>query len=146
MKKFFFRLETLLTVRRARERMMKRELESAQQKWQQVQEKEKTLQTQINLLVEEIHRGRLQGKLKLQETYSQILAHLNTALAQVQHNLLAQQRQIEEQKERLKQAIQERKVIEKIKEKHYAGWRMRESLSEGALLDEFALKHPIDIK
>jgi flagellar export protein FliJ len=80
----------------------------------------------------------------LQETYAQILDHLQSSLAQVQQGLLLQEKQIEMLKIRFKEAIQERKVIEKIKEKHYAGWRLREARSEGAFLDEIALKKSAD--
>jgi flagellar protein FliJ len=146
MKKFFFRLETLLTVRRAHERTIKRDLEHANQKCSEAKEKERMLHTQINSLIEEMHKKRLEGKLDLQETYSQILTHLNSCLAQSKQSLLAQQRQIEEQKQRLKQAVQQRKVIEKIKEKHYAGWRMRAEQSEGVLLDALSHKRPSDIE
>jgi flagellar protein FliJ len=144
MKKFFFRLETLLTVRRAQERRLKRDLEQANQKWSEAKERERMLHTQIDALIEEMHRKRLEGKLDLQETYSQILTHLNSCLTQIEQSLIAQQRQIEEQKQRLKQAVQQRKVIEKIKEKHYAGWRMRAEQSEGVLLDALAHKKPSD--
>jgi flagellar protein FliJ len=146
MKAFFFRLETLLAVRRSREKALKRELEHTNGKLSQIQEKEKMLQAQIGSLIEEMRKKQVEGKLSLRQTYSQILEHLNATLAQVQHNLVAQKRQMEEQKGRLKQAIRERKVIEKIKEKHYASWRMRELQSEGALLDEIALKKPTGIK
>ena len=146
MKKFFFRLEILLTVRQAREGTIKRELEGANSKWNQVKEKEKTLQTQISALIEEMQKKRLTGKWELQETYAQILDHLNTSQTQLQQTLQALAKQIEEQKERLKEAIQGRKVIEKIKEKHYAGWQVRESRSEGVILEEAALKKPVHIE
>lgn len=123
---------------------MRREAEQANQKWSKNKEKEKMLQSQIDSLMEEIHKKRARGKLDLQETYTQILEHLRISLVQVQQNLWAQERQIEEQKERLQLAIQERKVIEKIKEKHYAGWHSRDSQSEGALLDEISLKKPVE--
>lgn len=146
MKKFFFRLETLLKIRRAHEGTIKRELEHINQKLGQAKEKERMLQTQIHSLTEEMRKRREEGKLDLQETYHQILEHLTSSLAVLQQNLLAQQKQVEEQQERLKQAVLERKVIEKIKEKHYAGWLSRHSQSEGALLDEIALKKPADSK
>lgn len=142
MKKFFFRLETLISVRRARESALKREFEHATQRWDQFKEKEKMLHTQINALMEEMHKKRVEGKLHLQETYSQILEHLNVSLSQVQQTVNAHSKQLEEQKGRLKQAIQERKIVEKIKEKHYNHWRQQDAQSEGALLDEIALKTP----
>jgi flagellar protein FliJ len=146
MKKFFFRLETVLIIRRTREAELKIELEYTHQKLKQYKQKEQDLQNQIGLLIEEIHAKELVERLNRQETYSPLLEHLETLLREVQYNLLAQQKQLEEQKMRLKHAIQERKIIEKIKEKHYNGWRKRESQSEGALLDEIALKKPYDFK
>jgi flagellar protein FliJ len=142
MRKFFFRLETLLKVRKVREKAMTRELDYTRQKWSEGKEKEKLLLTQIASLMEEMQKKRQKGEWNLQETYTQILEHLNRSLTQLQENLSAQSRQIEEQKQRLKNAIQERKVIEKIKEKHYAGWRSQQAQTEGTLLDEFGLKKP----
>ncbi len=133
-------MERLLRVRQTHEISMKRDLEGATQKLKLSQEKEKTLQNQIQQLDEEMQKGRLEGRMKLHDTYAQILAHLNEALAQVQNALTAQNKIIEEQKERLKQAVQERKLIEKIKEKHYASWASDTEREEGASNDEFALK------
>lgn len=145
MKKFIFRLETLLKIRSVREGTLKRDLEQAHQKWDHVKEREKMLQAQIAALMEEMQKKREEGKLDLQETYHQILDHLQNSLTQTQHNLWGQQSQIEEHKKRLQQAIQERKVIEKIKEKHYDGWRTRETQTEEALFDEISCQksaHP----
>lgn len=136
MKKFIFRLETLLRIRRAREGTLKRDLEHAHQKWCQTQEQEQMLQAQIGALMDEIHKRRAEGKFDLEETYSQILEHLNTSLSLNEQSLAANQKAYEEQQGRLKLAIQERKVIEKIKEKHYTSWRTSEVQTEGALLDE----------
>ena len=144
MKKFLFRMETLLKVRTAREGGLKRNLEHTTQKWNQIKEREKMLLAQISALMDEMHTKRQEGKLDLQETYTQILDHLNSSLIQVQQSLMAQERQMEEHKEQLKQGILERKVIEKIKEKHYAGWRTQQVKIEGALLDEISYQKSAD--
>lgn len=140
MKKFFFRLETLLKVRKAHEGKIKRELARANQKWSELKEKERTLEGQIASLMEEIRKKREEGNIALHETYTQILDHLNASLSQVLQGAAGHQKQIVELQERLKQAVQERKVIEKIREKHYAGWRIQGEQIEGALLDEINLK------
>jgi len=142
MKKFFFRLETLLKVRKAREGRMQRELGYTQQKWAQLKEKQETIDRQITALMEEIRKKREQNEHGFLETYSQLLDHLNTSFVQVEEALEMQSRQVEEKQEQLKRMIQERKVIEKIKEKHYAGWRASVEQSEGNLLDENTLKQP----
>lgn len=136
MKKFIFRLETLLRIRRAREGTLKRDLEYAHQKWSQSKSHETTLQNQIETLVFEMQKRRLEGNFDLQETYSQILDHLSTALNTAQQNLASYQKNVNAQQECLKMAIQERKIIEKIKEKHYTNWRASEIQTEEALLDE----------
>ncbi len=142
MKKFFFRLETLLKVRKAREGRMQRELAYTQHKWEQLKEKEETIEKQITALIDEIRKKREQKEHGLQETYSQLLEHLQTNLAQVTEVLAAQSKQVEEKQAQLKQIIQERKVIEKLKEKHYAQWRVQTEQTEGALLDEITLQRP----
>ncbi len=146
MKKFFFRLETLLRVRKTREGRVKRDLAHANQKWSHVKEKEKTLQSQMHALMQEIQTKREEGKLLLQETYNQILDHLNTSLHQVQQSLLTQSKHIQVHQEHLKRAVQERKVIEKIQEKHYTSWRTRLSQTEGDVLDEIGLSQSSTLK
>jgi len=146
MKKFIFKLETLLALRLSRERLYKRELEQVRLKWGQAKEQEIMLNSQTTDLLVEIQKRRSSGLLDMHETYSQILEHLNQTLFQVRHTLTLLEQQIESQKCRLKEAIQERKVIEKIKEKHYASWRLREARSEGALLDEIAFKKSGDVQ
>lgn len=141
MKKFFFRLETLLKIRKVREGSIMRDLAHSRNKMNHIEEKEQTLKKQIRTLMDEIQAKRDEKKLTLEETYQQILAHLNTSLEQVQAALLAQTRQLEVHQENLKRAIQERKVIEKIKEKHYATWHNRISEKEGDLIDEIGLNH-----
>jgi flagellar FliJ protein len=145
MKKFFTRLEKILSLRRTREGSLRRELEHALFKRHQSKEQEKTLLQQIEALTEEIHSRRQDGKLDLQETYTQILRSLNDSLLLVKNNLLSQEKHLDELKDLLKEAIQERKFIEKIKEKHYSDWRLRQNDEEGALLDEIALKKPSGI-
>ncbi|MCC5832889.1 MAG: flagellar FliJ family protein [Chlamydiales bacterium] len=136
MKKFFFRLETLLKVRKAREGRTQRELAYTQQKWTQLKEKRDSIKTQISSLMEEIRVKRKRKEYGLEETYSQLLDHLNTSFAQIEEALELQEKQVQEKREQLKQVIRERKVIEKIKEKHYTQWRIQAEQSEGNLLDE----------
>lgn len=141
MKKFFFRLETLLKVRKAREGRMQRELAYTQQKWTQLKEKHATIETQIAALMDEIRIKREQKEHGLEETYSQLLDHLNASFRQVEEALEIQSKQVEEKQGQLKRMIQERKVIEKIKEKHYSQWRVQFEQSEGSVQDENTLKY-----
>lgn len=138
MKKFFFRLETLLKVRKASETRMQRDTAYADQKLSQWREKEEMLDGQISSLMEEIRQKREQGDHSLQETYAQILDHLEASLVQVRQTITAQEKVIDEHRERLKQAVQERKVIEKIKEKHYSQWQSQVGHNEEVMLEEYA--------
>lgn len=143
--KFLFRLETVLKVRKAKEGRMERELSFSLQKLSQWTEKRITVEKQIASLMEELRKKRGEGDRSLEETYEQILEHLVENLRQLKNATDAQQAEITMQEERLKRAALERKVIEKIKEKHYSQWRVQAEQSEGALLDEFALnQHRLD--
>ncbi len=62
MKKFIFRLETLLKMRSVHESTLKRDLEQAHQKWNQIKEREGMLQTQITTLIEEMKKKREEGE------------------------------------------------------------------------------------
>ena len=120
---------------------MQRELAYTVAKKEQLEEKQGTIEKQIEALLEEIGHKRSQNEHSLHETYSQLLEHLNVTLAQVKEALLLQSKQVEEKRFALKQMIRERKVIEKIKEKQYAGWRIQAEKSEGSLIEN-TLKPP----
>ncbi|MFZ0565759.1 MAG: flagellar export protein FliJ [Chlamydiales bacterium] len=141
MKKSFFRLDTLLKMRKAHVSHIQRELAYSKQKFNQWEEKKRTLEQQITSLIDEMRQKRREKNHGFQETYAQILEHLNLSFEQAKHTLAAQEKQIQMQQERLKQAIQQRKLVEKIKEKHYAQWRVQTHQNEEALLDEVATSH-----
>lgn len=130
MKRFLFRLEILLKVRQAKEGRLQRDLTYIEQKWNQLKEKKESIETQIAALLEAIRKKREKKEYGLQETYAQLLEHLNASLIQVKETLELQGRQIAEKREQLKQALQERKVIEKIKEKQYTQWRIQAECEE----------------
>lgn len=144
MKKFLFRLETVLKVRKAKEGRMERELSFSLQKLSHWLEKEAVAEKQIASLMEALRKKREEKDRSLEETYQQILEHLSDNLKQVKNTIVAQQTQIKMQEERLKQAVQERKIVEKIKEKHYASWQVQTEQSDGALSDELALHTRFD--
>ena len=125
MKKFFFRLDTLLKVRKTKEGRRQKELSYIQQKLLNLREKEEMTNQQIHALLQSIRVAREEKELGLQETYFQLLEHLKSSLVHIQEMVMMQTRQEEEKKEQLKQVVYERKVIEKIKEKQYAQWRMQ---------------------
>lgn len=123
MRKFFFRLETLLKVRKANEGRMQRELAYAQRKLIELAEQEDTVDKQITALLAEIRLKRQKNEHGLHETYTQLLEHLGTNLLQVQEGKEQQEAVVEERLMQLKECATARKVIEKIKEKHYSEWR-----------------------
>ncbi|MCH9625600.1 MAG: hypothetical protein S4CHLAM123_07760 [Chlamydiales bacterium] len=145
MKKFIFRLETLLKLRKLKESHLQKELAHTQLKSTQIQEKKSTLQRQIDALIQEMQKQRAEQQFSFQETYTQILDHLTASLESMQHTHAALTQQIEVIQHHLKQAVQERKVIEKIREKQYNGWRVKTD-SEGDRLDELALKNTAPYK
>jgi flagellar protein FliJ len=136
MKKFIFRLEALLKLRKTGEWNLKRDLESAFQKVRQSEEQRETLQNQMATLMQEIQIKRIKGEFDLEEIYAQILGHLSSSLKTVGLNLTGQQKNVEELQKRLKLLVQGRKIIEKIREKHYTHWHVEQVQAEGALLDE----------
>ena len=133
-------------MRKGRECTLKRELEGVKQKLRCDQEQEKTLHKQIGALIQEIQLRRKSGKFDREETYSQILEQLTRSLKIAETSSATQQKNAQELQNRLKRAIQERKIIEKIKEKHYTSWRTKEIQAEGALLDETARPTPFSFK
>ena len=141
MKKFFFRLETPPRVRKLREGRIERDLKIAERKLSQVREKKETLEQQIASLIEEISEKRKTQDLALEETYNQILDHLTLSLNQVKNEYAGQEKQVAEHRERVKQAVCERKLIEKLKDRHRSEWRADAEKSEEEDLDEIAATH-----
>ncbi|MEZ5315179.1 MAG: flagellar export protein FliJ [Chlamydiales bacterium] len=141
MKKFFFRLETLLKLHKTRERRTQRELAYMEQKQTSLQAKSVSLEKQMAALIKEITIKRKAKEYGLEETYSQLLHYLNTSFSQTQEVLSLQDKQITEKKEQLKKMVQGRKIIEKIKENHYTDWRVEIEQREESLLDEKTANH-----
>lgn len=141
MKKFIFRLETLLRLRSLRERKLQQDLAHVRNKCRQAEEREKMLTNQIEALMKEMEGKRAAGELDLQDTYAQILDHFNVSLLTAKQASDLHARNLRALQEELKRAMQERKVIEKIKEKHYAGVNAHLIQEEGEELDEVGLKH-----
>ncbi len=94
---------------------MQRDTAYADQKLSQRREKEEMLDGQISSLMEEIRQKREQGDHSLQETYAQILDHLETSLVQVRQTINAQEKVIDEHRERLKQAVKNEKLSKRSK-------------------------------
>lgn len=127
MKKFFFRLDTLLTVRKMREEKLYREWTFIREKKDLWEAKEAALLSQIERVRKELNGT---GEKALIETYAQVLEYLKTSFESIRQTLKTYNQQMEKMEEQLKQAVQERKIIEKIKEKHYSQWRLQNENSE----------------
>ena len=117
MARFKFRLEALLTHRRQVEKEKQRRVAQIQQEIQAVVRH--IQETQTRIAAENRTLGALAVRISLA---MQKLAGLEQTLAAARAELLA--------------AARARKVIEKLKEKQLARWRMEQERKEAAVIDE----------
>jgi flagellar FliJ protein len=139
MKKFEFRLATLLKVR-------KRELEVAQLEFATVQEELNVLVTSIEKLrdegraiTEELNRRQSSGTVRQVADYFHYLESLRGKITMKEDEMIKQQNVVARKREELAKAQQKTKVLENLREKQYKEWEAEFGRHERIMLDEIAV-------
>lgn len=122
MKKFHFPLETLLKVRSQEVKIASCDLSKQEIKLKEAKEKEGELLNEVDLANAEMVKKRAQGDFLSQVEYDRYLTILMKNTSQ-----LKKAKESEEELRHLKQkvvvdALQAKKMIEKLKEKKYSKW------------------------
>ena len=139
MKRFQFKFDTLLRVREEKENVAQQKLSSEQQVLQGHLEDKSKLENE-GKTVEEDMRFAKESRIDAKAFVDNLnyMEALRSQIAQKQDDVMRQQNVVEEKRTQVKSAMQERKVIENLKEKKYGQWKREVEAAENAFLDEQA--------
>jgi flagellar biosynthesis chaperone FliJ len=125
MKKFQFPLETLLKVRTRAIKIQGIELFEHAKRCLELKEEEHALREQMRLAIENREESRLQGKIKDECAYERYLLSLEEKLCALSLEKEKSQKNFVCSQQKTSKAIQERKIVEKLKEKKYSLWETK---------------------
>jgi len=137
MKKFHFKLDALLRVRKERENVARQDLSVARQDLQEHLEYMGKLENE-GQAVEDAMRFNKNAKIDAADLaiHRQYMEVLKVRISHQQDKVMESKNVVEGKRQVVTQAMQERKVIEKLKEKQYAKWRSEVESAEKAFFDE----------
>ena len=137
MKKFEFKLETVLKIRTRIEEQRKIELHQAEVKRSEAECQLRLTEKEVEDTSHRYHEF-LSGRfdLNLANHYNHYLTWLNHLRAQNQQYLLYCENIVTQARQQLQDAAKEKKIIEKLKEKAYEEYKALELLEETKFLDE----------
>ena len=142
MPKFVFQLDGVLRQRKHLEQQRQRELAAVQSQMAQFQQELKALNEQAQGATADLRQNHLTGRLDMNFLAAHrrfMLATQRRALTLMQRMALVQ-RQVEEAQRNLADAAKQRKVIEKLREKHRERWVAALSKRELSEQDEIGMQ------
>jgi flagellar FliJ protein len=139
MKKFNFSLQAVLEHRAKEEELAQQELFKALRVVDLLKEEEAAMREDERRLILDLEQMR-KGKMSVEHYSGSILFHsqLLQSIAYKQDELMKATIQANQTRETLKLKSQERKVLEKLKEKRYKEWQKLIAREESKQLDEIA--------
>ncbi len=137
MKKFAFRLESVLQLKIRFEELCQQKLGAAEQLREQAQNELRHCQSQIAETLR-YYRQQLRNRFDpgLSETYHSYLNWLNRERDHAAVRLAQREAEVAAARERLLEASRERRIVEKLKERAYRNYRAQELRAEINFLDE----------
>lgn len=137
MKAFRFRLKALLELREREEDACKKVVSEAQNQLIALETQLRDLMDEQTALSEDL-RTVQQGSVGVVElrNIQEYFALLQDRVAEKQDDVMRQTNVLHQKRELLARAMQDRKTIEKLKEKQYAAWKKEAERQEAAFLDE----------
>ena len=138
MARFKFRLEALLTHRQQVEKEKQRRVAQVQQEIQAVLRHIQETQSRISAENRTLGAKELTGRLDMQYIAHEkrFVGALSVRIALALQKLAGLEQTLAAARAELLAAARARKVIEKLREKQYARWRMEQERKEAAVLDE----------
>jgi flagellar protein FliJ len=140
MKSFKFRFTTLLRTKKLYVDEALQVMETARQNLDNLKEKLKGIVLELDDLKVKIHK--IQSSLRTLHELEESQYYFNTLhsqLALVQDDILLAENIYAQKKNLLQNALKEKKIIEKLKEKQYKVWNQEVKKQEGKQVDEAAV-------
>jgi hypothetical protein len=125
MKKFQFRLKTLLQVRTRAIKLHGIELFEHARRCHELKEEENALREQIRDALKKQEESRSRGDLKNECAFELYFSSLEERLKCVNREKESVQKNFVQSQKKTSKAIQERKIVEKLKEKQYSLWEVK---------------------
>ncbi|EKD69504.1 MAG: hypothetical protein ACD_47C00097G0006 [uncultured bacterium] len=143
MKKFIFKLEALLNLRRKREELVIQELAEAQSAEMRIFAKIVDTKKTIAALIEDSKNYKKTSiqidSLIISRNYIELL---KKQLAALEADLEKAKEKVLKVKEKLAEAVRERKIIEKLREAQFAAYRKEYNKQDNLQMDEIANNKP----
>ncbi|HOT75946.1 MAG TPA: flagellar export protein FliJ [Candidatus Wallbacteria bacterium] len=139
MKKFSFKLDSLLNVRKKREELVIQELAEAQMAEQRIHGQINDTRNTIALMIEE-SKSYLKSSINVESLLlsRNYIEFLKRKLAELEARLEEAKQKTLKIKEKLSEAVKERKIIETLKEKQFAQYKKEYNKQDNAQMDEIA--------
>jgi flagellar FliJ protein len=136
---FTFQYETVLQQRRREERQRQRDLAEVQQQAQQMKQQLRQMQQTVDASKHQIGRD-LQGRVDLNQigAVARYSAHVTFRGQQLVQELAGHERKVEQARQKLMEATQQRQILERLKDRHYQKWLWQRRRDERRSQDELA--------
>lgn len=139
MGKFVFKLQAVLNLKKQIESNLKNELGKAVQELERQKKKLKDIELKRAAYYQEINAksssGVSVGKLK---EFSSYISLLNEKIEYQKNNVKCAQKSVDKYREQLIVAVQERKMMEKLREKKFEEFMKEQQRDEQKIIDEIA--------
>jgi flagellar FliJ protein len=141
MPRFRFKLQRVLEVRRHKEDLLKNELASLKREYEHEASLLSELISKRLEKLNEMRKRQLERTIPVEEIswHYIYLTRMNTQIEEQKTKLKLLSDKIAQTKQKLIVASQEKRVIEKLKERRFEEYKREEERAEGAFLDEIAL-------
>lgn len=144
-KRFRYALETLLKVRKIREKKAQEALNAAEQRLQEELRKEEALKTLQTLHYQELHDLIASGEIRDVSEINRRKAHLDVLKLKLEEQIeirKTSEHERDEKKEALVACLKDRKIIEKDREHKREAWRKLMDKESSKFLDDISsMKH-----
>jgi len=139
-KRFRFRLDTMLKIRRQREDQHKRIVAERIRQITQVREQIAAIERQIQEEIEAIRTGQGARTIDIQQLmrHRHWLGHLNKGGLEAESRLRFLEARLAQERAVLAEAVKQRRILEKLKERQWERYRKEEDRSEIRESDEQA--------
>ncbi len=144
MAKFTFRLESVLRIKMQREESVKNELGKAIQRLEAEKRKLAKLENALEEIVEEFNRKVKKTTVGKLIEFNEYLSLLDSRIKQQKENVNCAAANVDKVREELLQAVKERKILEKLKEKKHDEYLIEQKKLEQKANDEVvSFKHKV---
>ncbi len=137
MKQFIFSLETLLKIRKEKEKRLQKTYMLLQQEYIQGKKRETGIQKESVDLREEIVSSRQVQRWAVQEMYGEKLEGLREKFEELRGKNHALEEKLTESQAHFQRAIEERRVLNKIRERERHEWKRDFEKLESVQLEEW---------